>query len=134
MKSRMLLALVGTLLCLTANAQYTGPSVASMPRNVADILRNPIDDQDVVLRGHITRQIGKEKYMFSDGSGEIRVEIDAKKFPPQPINERTLVEIRGEVEKDFMQAPEIDVDAIFVINPAAPATPATPAAPAAPAR
>ena len=119
MKSHTLIALLGALLfqLAPAYAQYTGPSARTQPRNVAEVLKNPIDDQDVVLRGHIMRQVGKEKYMFSDGSGEIRVEIDARKFPPQPVNEKTLVEIRGEVEKDFMQAPEIDVDAIFVIDP-----------------
>lgn len=119
MKSRFLIALTGALLFQlpAANAQYTGPTARTAPRNVADILKNPIDDQDVVLRGHILRQLSKEKYMFSDGSGEIRVEIDTKKFPPQPINEKTLVELRGEVEKDFMQAPEIDVDTLFVIEP-----------------
>lgn len=118
MKSRLLIAVAGALIfqLSAANAQYTGPSARIQPRNVAEILKNPIDDQDVVLRGHILRQVSKEKYIFSDGSGEIRVEIDAKKFPPQPINEKTLVELRGEVEKDFMQAPEIDVDSVFVIE------------------
>ena len=54
--------------------------------------------------------------MFSDGTGEIRVDIDAKRFAGQQIDAKTKVEIRGEVEKDFLQSPEVDVDTILIIR------------------
>lgn len=97
-----------------AQAQYVGPSTEKTPQSVADILKSPVDDQDVVLRGVLLKKVGKEKYIFSDGTDEIRVEIEAEDFPAQKIDAKTRVEIRGEVEKDFLQSPEIDVKAITI--------------------
>ncbi len=110
-------ALAGAILLAivsTSYAGYTGPSAHKTIGSVADILKNPIDDQPVVLRGYLTKQVGKEKYMFSDGTGEIRVEIDAKDFRGLTVDDKTRVEIIGEVEKDFFMSPEIDVDFINI--------------------
>jgi uncharacterized protein (TIGR00156 family) len=95
---------------------YTGPGSMNRANSVAAILKNPVDDQRVTLRGNITRHIGGDKYMFSDGTGEIRVDIDDHQFPPQPINEKTAVEIVGEVDTDFMQFSEIDVKSVRIVQ------------------
>lgn len=97
-----------------AFAQYAGPSSAKPAARasfstVAEILKNPVDDVQVSLQGHLVRQVGKEKYFFSDGTGEIRVEIDTEHFPATRIDDKTKVRLQGEIEKDFMQSPEIDV-------------------------
>jgi uncharacterized protein (TIGR00156 family) len=97
-----------------AYAQYAGPSSAKPAARasfatVAEILKNPVDDVQVTLDGHLVRQVGKEKYLFTDGTGEIRVEIDTEDFPAVRIDDKTKVKLQGEVEKDFMQSPEIDV-------------------------
>jgi len=108
-------ALIGGLALFqpaVGQAQYTGPSTHHAPATVAEILKNPVDDQDVVLRGHLLRKVGNEKYIFSDGTGEIRVEIEAEDFPPEQIDDKAQVEIRGEVEKDFLESPEIDVEVL----------------------
>lgn len=97
-----------------AQAQYVGPSTQKAPMTVADVLKKPVDDQNVVLRGHLIKKVGHEKYLFSDGSGEIRVAIEAEDFPVQKIDDKTLIVIRGEVENDFLQSPEIDVDMISI--------------------
>jgi len=47
---------------------------------------------------------------------EIRVDIDAKHFPAQKVDDKVKVELRGEVEKDFMETPEIDVDVLIVLR------------------
>lgn len=99
---------------LAAQAQYVGPSTQKTPVTVAEVLKNPVDDQNVVLRGHLIKKVGNEKYMFSDGTGEIRVEIEAEDFPAQKIDAKTLIVIRGEVENDFLKSPEIDVDMISI--------------------
>ncbi|KKO65036.1 hypothetical protein VM94_01741 [Janthinobacterium sp. KBS0711] len=104
------------LLAGSAHAQYVGPTTGpAAPGNVAAILKNPVDDQAVVLRGNLLRKVGNEKYTFSDGTAEIRVDIDDKVFMNRKIDARTRVEIRGEVEKDFMESPEIDVDVLTVV-------------------
>jgi len=99
-----------------ASAQYFGPGAQGSANNVKAVLDNPVDDQYVVLRGNITSQVGSEKYMFSDGSGQIRVEIDDDVFPRQRIGPETNVELYGEVEKDFMQSVEIDVDRMLIVD------------------
>jgi uncharacterized protein (TIGR00156 family) len=103
------------------HAQYTGPSAtkpAATTRyaNVAEILKNPAEDVRVSLQGQLVRKIGKEKYLFSDGSGEIRVEIDNERFPAMQVDDKTRVTIEGEVEKDFLQSPEIDVKKLTVAS------------------
>jgi uncharacterized protein (TIGR00156 family) len=101
-----------------AYAQYAGPSSAKQAAarasfaTVAEILKNPVDDVQVTLEGHLVRQVGKEKYLFTDGTGEIRVEIDTEDFPAARIDDKTKIKLQGEVEKDFMQSPEIDVKQI----------------------
>ena len=83
---------------------------------MAEILKNPVDDQAVVLRGFILSKVDKEKYMFSDGTGQIRVDIDSRLFPFEKIDDKVKVELRGEVEKEFMETPEIDVDVLTVLR------------------
>lgn len=109
---------LATLLAVApfASAQYFGPGAQGSVQNVKAVLDNPVDDQYVVLRGSLTSQVSSEKYMFSDGSGEIRVEIDNDIFPRHRIGPETVVEIYGEVEKDYMMSPEIDVDRVLVID------------------
>lgn len=114
MKSSSITLLVALAFCATAgvaSAQYTGPSGIRLT-TVAEVLKNAKDDQQVMLQGVLLKKLGHEKYEFSDGTSTVRVEIDDKIFPREPIDEKTRVEIVGEVEKDFMTSPEIDVDAI----------------------
>ena len=101
---------------IAVQAQYVGPSTQPQAQSVAEILKNSVDDQKVVLKGHITKKVGKKKYMFSDGTGEIRVEIDHDRLPMQRIDDKTLVEISGEVDTEFLKSPEIDVDLVSVLK------------------
>ncbi len=85
-------------------------------KTVAEILQNPTDDQKVHLKGYVLKKLGVEKYSFRDATAEIRLEIEAENLPTVAIDDKTLVEILGEVEKDFMVSPEVDV---YIIKPAA---------------
>lgn len=95
-------------------AQYKGPT-ASEVTTVSSVLETGKDDQYVRLVGTIKEQISDEKYTFADSTGEIRVEIDRDVFK-SPVTEETKVEIRGEIEKDFMESAEIDVEAVILQN------------------
>ena len=111
-------------LAVTALAQYSGPSdrkasATARYASVAEVLKNPVDDVMVTFEGRLVREVGKEKYLFSDGTGEIRVEIDNDVFPKGAVDDKTRVRIHGEVEKDFMQSPEIDVKRIETLGAAA---------------
>ena len=64
------------------------------------------------LRGKLLRQVGYEKYLFSDGTGEVLVEIDDELFLGRTVGEARPVELRGEVDSDFMETVEVEVDSL----------------------
>jgi len=76
---------------------------------VAQIQAQPVDDQRVVLQGQITQKIGDDKYLFTDGSGMIVLEIDDVPASAVPLNQP--VKVFGEVEIDDGKL-EIDVKGI----------------------
>jgi len=98
-----------------AFAQYVGPGSSPAVSNVKDVLASAADDTRVELVGRITEKVGQEKYLFSDGTGSIRVEIEAEDFPHVRIDETSQVRLRGEVEKAFLESVEIDVDHLAVL-------------------
>lgn len=104
---------------LAAFAQYTGPSegrAASEPlRTVAEVLEQGRDDQPVLLTGVLAKKVGKEKYLFRDATGEIRVEIDVEDFPAGPVDATTRVEIAGEVDKNVLRKAEVDAKRVRVL-------------------
>lgn len=69
----------------------------------------------VVLKGNITKQVGKKDYLFKDSSGEIKVEIGRKQWHGQTVTPADLVEITGELDKDWNSV-EIDVKSIKVLT------------------
>lgn len=106
----------------SVHAQYQGPG--SKPakgapqaplKTVADVLKNGKDDQMVTLTGNVVKQVGREKFLFRDASGEIRIEIDDDAMPTQPFDDKAKVEITGEVEKDFLRSVEIDVKSLKLL-------------------
>jgi len=107
-----------------ALAQYSGPGKREpqpLPvlNSVAEVLKQPIDDQPVELTGTLVRQTGSETFQFRDATGEIQVEIDRDDFPAgQVIAADTRVTIIGEVETRALRAPEIDAESL-VVAPAA---------------
>ena len=107
---------VAFMVSLSSHAQYSGPAAVPVT-SVEEILQRPVDDQEVQLQGHILRQISAKKYIFSDGTAEIVAEIKAKRFEGLPaIDEKTKVEIFGEVDTSLYRAPEIEVDRIRIVN------------------
>ncbi|MDO9419207.1 MAG: NirD/YgiW/YdeI family stress tolerance protein [Herminiimonas sp.] len=108
----LIIAVSAMGLSAAASAQYVGPSSQATATSIAQILKHPVDDQQVTLSGFLIKKVGNEKYIFSDGKSEIRVDIDDKHFVNMKLDAKTKVEIRGEVEKDFLETPEIDVDVL----------------------
>lgn len=92
----------------TADAAYNNENITVV--TVAEA-KNLGDDTSVVLVGKITQSLGNEKYTFIDGTDSITVEIDDDDWNGVDVNAENVVEIRGEVDKDFGDI-EIDVDSI----------------------
>ena len=110
------LPVLAAFLVSTASAQFVGPGTTAPYKSVAEVLQHAVDDSRVELEGFIIKQVGGEKFIFTDGRTEIRIDIDAKYMPTEKFDEKTRVRIRGEVEKDFLATPEIDVDSIVLIK------------------
>lgn len=126
LRQRLLsLAFVGAALAgiaPLAQAQYVGPGTARAPASLTELLRSPVDGQRVQLRGKLLQQLNYNKFLFSDGLSQIRVQINADQFPAQSVDEKTEIEITGVVEKDYMETPEIDAKTVNVLPPRAPFT------------
>jgi uncharacterized protein (TIGR00156 family) len=100
----------------SADAQYTGPQGEAVVTNVSAILEDPKDDMKVTLRGYLVQKLDNdEKYVFSDNTGKITVEVDEEDFKGQVVGEKTHVQISGEVDKELIGDPEIDVDHVAII-------------------
>jgi uncharacterized protein (TIGR00156 family) len=92
---------------------FTGPGIEAT--TVAQSLKLR-DDSPVVLQGNIVRSIGKEKYTFKDATGEIVVDIDDRVWAGQSISPDDRIEIQGEIDKDFMDGIEVDVQKVTVLK------------------
>lgn len=120
--SQKIIAAMGIMLAAglfnQAQAQYVAPAPRKTAAitTVADVMKNAADDQEVTLRGRITKKLKKEHYEFQDNTGAIRMEIDDKHFHNIQVTDKTLVEVYGEVEKDFARPAEIDVKKLTVIR------------------
>jgi len=118
---RPLLLVVGALMAITmyatpAQAQFEGPGAQNQLTTVETVALQVNDDQTVQLEGSIIEQVGDEKYIFADSTGEIRIEIDDALFRNQRVTPDLTVAIYGEVEKDFMRSPEIDVEELSIVD------------------
>ena len=91
---------------------FSGPGQSIVTVNDAKSMR---DDTAVRLRGTIASHLGKDKYLFHDSTGSIAVEIDHDKWGGQTISPADVVEIIGEVDRDWNSI-EIDVDRVVKIQ------------------
>jgi uncharacterized protein (TIGR00156 family) len=108
---KTLLALALAVSALPALAQYTGPG--PQPITVKQLQASGHDDQFVVLRGHLTRQISGERYQFSDGTGTLLVKIDTDRWPAgSTVNDKNTVELAGQYDKEIFGTPKLKVKRI----------------------
>lgn len=66
------------------------------------------DDTMVALKGNIIQSLGGKDYIFKDGTGTINVEISPKVWQGQDVSPKDVIEIQGEVDKDWTSL-EIEV-------------------------
>ena len=98
-----------------SQAEYQGP-VQNELTAVGQVLDLGKDDQLVRLQGYLVEKVSNDKYLFSDGQQQIRVEIDEYLFPAEPFDHQDRIEIIGEVEKDYLESAEIDVDSLRLLR------------------
>ncbi|MBU2897288.1 NirD/YgiW/YdeI family stress tolerance protein [Vibrio hepatarius] len=124
MKSKLLISLLALSASATVyaqgfdgpqgNAGFNGPNQGiSTVQQVMDAGMFS-DDTPVTLTGKIIASLGGEMYTFSDGTGEVTVEIDHDKWFNQTVTPQTKVQLTGEIDKG-VSGTKIDVDVIKVL-------------------
>lgn len=91
---------------------FSGPGLSVSTVEQAKGMR---DDDRVVLRGNIIQHLGKDRYMFRDATGTIRVEIDSDKWGGLTVTPDDTVELHGEVDKDWNSV-EIEVNRVIKVQ------------------
>ncbi len=113
-KALLTIAFLGIALPAIAKDNNTG--FVFVPENmiietVADV-KNKSDETIVVMQGQIAKALGDEKYMFTDKTGEIIIEIDDEDFNGVTVTAGEMVEISGEVDKEMMKPAKVEVKSI----------------------
>jgi uncharacterized protein (TIGR00156 family) len=89
-----------------------------VPYKVKEIKNNAIkldrSDTDVKLTGNIVDQIDPRHYWFEDDTGRIIIDIRGRIIPFDDFDAETLFIIIGEVDYDYLDGLEIEVEQIKV--------------------
>ena len=96
---------------------FSGPVSGAMADTVAKALTLG-DDAPVVLTGNIVSQVAgkKDKFIFKDATGEVRMEIDRKVFAGQSVTPQDTVRIIGKVDKDLGKDVKIEAKSLEIVK------------------
>ena len=116
--------LLAILLCcgvaFPAMAKKHNKGFVFIPESVSiesvEDVKTKSDDTIVVMQGQIAKALGDEKYLFTDKTGEIIIEIDNEDFDGMTVSAGEIIEITGEVDKDLMKPAKVDVKSIKKIK------------------
>ena len=87
-----------------AQKQGSAPKIAT----VSSVLDNPVEGQEVTLRGNIIDQEpGENDYIFTDGTNEITIQLQEIDYPYNPD---TTVVISGIVDFESQHPEEVAKD------------------------
>ncbi len=109
-------ALAVLLMCVALPALAQFGSTVTKP-DVKSILSAPDNGQRVLLRGTIVSNNGDGSYVFTDGTGNIRLAINDDLLWGQVLSKGTRVEIEGEVDEYwFSDGFDISVERVQVLK------------------
>lgn len=110
----LMLSLVMTTNAIAKNkGGFKGPGTKSTTVVDAHKLN---EDTPVTLKGKIEKSLGGDKYQFNDGTGIIVIEIDDDEWEGLIVTPNNIIEITGEIDKNMMSAPTVDVESITIIE------------------
>ncbi|MDR0706828.1 MAG: NirD/YgiW/YdeI family stress tolerance protein [Treponema sp.] len=104
--SIVMLTFVGSFVNAQEGFRGPGPDVVTV-----DAAKGLRDGYPVILKGKIERFLGDEKYLFTDETGSIIVEIDDILWRGLSVDQNDMVEITGEIDKGFRRT-EIEASGI----------------------
>ncbi|MGU3524815.1 YgiW/YdeI family stress tolerance OB fold protein [Enterobacteriaceae bacterium C23F] len=102
----------GSTTTSSQNGGFVGPNGTVTTVEKAKSMR---DDAWVTLRGNIVERLSDDTYTFKDSSGTVNVDISHKRWNGVTITPNDVVEIQGEVDKDWNSV-EIDVKQINKVS------------------
>ena len=120
MKRNLLVALLGIIAVAFALGTYT--VVDAEPRyhmvSEADSAR---DGSELMMRGWFTEELPSGKYLFTDASGFIRVELDETDYVPVIDNTVRTTDAKGHAFKEYvptlgMAQPDVRVELIGTLD------------------
>ena len=112
MKKIFLLVLCSLIISGTSFAAFIEQAESFVTVQNAKDLK---DETPVRLKGKITKNLGDDKYSFSDDTGVIIVEIDDEDWNGKDVTASDIIIIDGEVDKGFLSS-EIDVNTIELVK------------------
>jgi uncharacterized protein (TIGR00156 family) len=74
------------------------------------------DEQRVTLRGQIVKQETRTQYLFSDGTGNVLVDINDDLLKGNHLAAGTEVEIEGRIETRFLRSPKVEVRSLTILS------------------
>ena len=93
-----------------------GHDIVEAPEITAlSVKQKPVYGQYVTLKGLIVQEPQKRRYIFSDQSGSIPVEINAHSFRNQRVTSTTPIKLLGTVEADHKESAKISVKHLSVV-------------------
>ena len=81
----------------TEHQGFMGPSA---PVTVAHVVQTFPNKAQAVLRGNIVQQIGSDRYLFRDSTGEVLIKIKNNRWWGLSVGPNDLVEVGGELKRD----------------------------------
>lgn len=101
--------------------QYKGPGGTDKIFSVKEVIDNAtrLDRSDALVKvqGYIVKQINDDTYEFKDKTGKVQVEIDRKRLPSRPFDDKTELILIGEVDNDLFEPVEIEVKEVHFVVP-----------------
>jgi uncharacterized protein (TIGR00156 family) len=118
--SKILMAGLFIMIAGYSQAQFNGAGSNSKFLSVKEVKEqaSQLDRSDalVKIQGFIIEKISDDKYWFQDATGKIRLEIDKKKLPAVPFNEKTELVLSGEVDNDFLGEIEVEAKLVEIVT------------------
>lgn len=108
---------VAAMLLLGAMPAFAQFASSTDKASVQSILAAPDNGQRVLLRGTIVSNNRDGSYLFTDGTGQIGLDIENRLLWGQKLVKGTPVEIEGEVDEHwFSDVVDISVERVQVIK------------------
>ena len=81
-------------------AGHQGFMGSSMPLTVAQVAQTFPNKTTAILRGYIVQQVGSDRYVFRDSSGDMIIKIKNDRWWGLSVGPNDLIEIGGELKRE----------------------------------